>query len=271
MAEIRSQICEILSCLLKLYERNGNEEERLGILIMVCCNMFAPFLSNQLLLGEEANEHTLLKFFAALDRLSDWLKALPARDYTPDDYSGEMERFEATIAELGPILFEQITDGEPYPEAEESGGALGVSAPVDDEAPSGCCGFGKKKAIPLIAKQRPRKPDYSQLVRYLLLRSDFPKRDSQQNTLVHKAAATGNVHALALVLQCEQPASPVNANKDTPLHLAVAGGHVACVEVLLRARANVNAINAVQETPLAKAQIHGHDVLIQMLQKAGAK
>jgi cytohesin len=97
--------------------------------------------------------------------------------------------------------------------------------------------------------------------------------DPEELTVLHWAAASGNIEAVRFLLAPPVGADPRAArnNNFTPLHAAAMQGHAAVCEVLLGAGAEVNAqTNPQGYAPLHSAAFAGHVATIQVLLVHGA-
>lgn len=92
------------------------------------------------------------------------------------------------------------------------------------------------------------------------------------NTILHRAAYTGNVEILdaILLVRADACVDVTNKNGETPLHLAAGKGNLPAVKSLIKAGADINAVNILGDTPLACAVHYGHVEVVQELLQKGA-
>ncbi|KAJ8877897.1 hypothetical protein PR048_022356 [Dryococelus australis] len=108
----------------------------------------------------------------------------------------------------------------------------------------------------------------------LLLNAGLPTEhvvgESGGDTLLHAAAASGNLHSLNLLLGCGADIASRNSVGETPLLKAVREGHVALAKSLLARGADPGACDAEKRTSLHWAAAKGHLDLVKLLVDAGA-
>jgi hypothetical protein len=109
-----------------------------------------------------------------------------------------------------------------------------------------------------------------------ILESDVPidvdaRNDDLGETLLHAAAAAGNVECVRQLLRRGASCSAVDASGATPLHAAADEGHADVIAELLDASAvDVNATDNFQNTPLHRAAGEGHRDAVKTLVKHAA-
>ncbi|KAG2444244.1 hypothetical protein HXX76_001001 [Chlamydomonas incerta] len=99
-----------------------------------------------------------------------------------------------------------------------------------------------------------------------------PKKPGEYHSLLHAAAASGDVPILDALLAAAADVTAVDQDDNTPLHWACrsdAGAKAA--EALLKKKAKLDAVNRAGMTPLAVAAAAGAGGLVDVLLKAGAK
>ena len=120
---------------------------------------------------------------------------------------------------------------------------------------------GNKETDSLIEKQL-KKGDH--------FREAFDESD-QHNTLLHTAAAHGNVEAAKLLIQkFVFNVNAVNEKNASPLHYAAARGSVELCSLLIKHRANAVAVDSSGHTPLSYAAELGHKKVVTLLKSPAA-
>lgn len=87
---------------------------------------------------------------------------------------------------------------------------------------------------------------------------------------LYSAAINGHTDCVRLLLTSEAQVDPVDKNGFTPLCSAVAQGHCKCAEILILYHADVNHAAARGETPLYLACGNGNNECVKLLLEAGA-
>ncbi|KAJ8452564.1 hypothetical protein Cgig2_004900 [Carnegiea gigantea] len=88
-------------------------------------------------------------------------------------------------------------------------------------------------------------------------------------SLLHMAAANGQIHVLSWLLEQALHPDLLNRHKQTPLMLAAMRGKIACVEKLLHARANILMFDSLRgRTCLHYAAYYGHSDCLQAILSA---
>merc|ERR1711871_335281 len=94
----------------------------------------------------------------------------------------------------------------------------------------------------------------------------------QHNSLLHVAAAHGNIKAAEMLIKrVVFDVNAVNEKNATPLHYAAARGDSDLCSLLIKHRANVIAVDASGHTPLSYAKELGHKSVVQLLQSSPKK
>lgn len=96
-------------------------------------------------------------------------------------------------------------------------------------------------------------------------------RDTHNNTVLHHAAASGNLEEIRLCLStCPELLDEQNAVGATALFFAAAKNHGDAVKLLLQFAPNLEIANEHDATPLFMAAREGFDEVAKMLLEAGA-
>lgn len=90
-----------------------------------------------------------------------------------------------------------------------------------------------------------------------------------QWTLLHTAAAKGNLHIIQYLVDQHVSLEPVDYQGRTPLHVACEHGYVSVVQFLAEAGANIGATIDGGLSPLHKAAAQGHLSTVQYLIERG--
>ncbi|XP_072123681.1 cortactin-binding protein 2 isoform X4 [Mobula birostris] len=98
---------------------------------------------------------------------------------------------------------------------------------------------------------------------------DINHLDEEGSSALYSAAKSGYTDFVTLLLNSGAQVDAVGKNLYTPLCAAAAGGHVGCTEVLIAKGANVNYAAEGDETPLYLSCIYGHHECTLILLKAG--
>ncbi|PNW87956.1 hypothetical protein CHLRE_01g008500v5 [Chlamydomonas reinhardtii] len=99
-----------------------------------------------------------------------------------------------------------------------------------------------------------------------------PKKPGEYHSLLHVAAATGDVPILDALLAAAADVTAVDQDNNTALHWACRSDAGAkTVEALLKKKAKLDAVNKAGLTPLAVAAAAGAGAVVDVLLKAGAK
>lgn len=87
-----------------------------------------------------------------------------------------------------------------------------------------------------------------------------------RNSLLHIAAANGQIEVLSFLLNRSVSPDLLNRHKQTPLMLAAMHGKIACVELLIQAGANILKFDTVNErTCLHYAAYYGHSECLKAI------
>ncbi|XP_072915628.1 cortactin-binding protein 2 isoform X5 [Hemitrygon akajei] len=98
---------------------------------------------------------------------------------------------------------------------------------------------------------------------------DINHLDEEGSSALYSAAKSGYTDFVTLLLNSGAQVDAVGKNLYTPLCAAAAEGHVGCTEVLIANGANVNYAAKEDETPLYLSCINGHHECTLILLKAG--
>ncbi|XP_062913904.1 cortactin-binding protein 2 isoform X4 [Mobula hypostoma] len=98
---------------------------------------------------------------------------------------------------------------------------------------------------------------------------DINHLDEEGSSALYSAAKSGYTDFVTLLLNSGAQVDAVGRNLYTPLCAAAAGGHVGCTEVLIAKGANVNYAAEGDETPLYLSCINGHHECTLILLTAG--
>nr|XP_056701987.1 cortactin-binding protein 2 isoform X3 [Euleptes europaea] len=110
------------------------------------------------------------------------------------------------------------------------------------------------------------------LLSMLLNEEGLDINDSYEDgySALYSAVMNGHTDCVRLLLTSEAQVDPVDKNGFTPLCSAVAQGHCKCAELLIMYHANVNHAAERGETPLYLACGNGNDECVKLLLEAGA-
>ncbi|KAF9532672.1 ankyrin repeat-containing domain protein, partial [Crepidotus variabilis] len=94
--------------------------------------------------------------------------------------------------------------------------------------------------------------------------ADINSRDNANQLPMHRAATTGSVGFIKLLLESSTTSTKVRLNTadrigNTPLHLAMDSGHAEAAVVLINAGADRTRENLDNETPEALEGVGGHE------------
>nr|CAI5855029.1 unnamed protein product [Callosobruchus analis] len=95
-------------------------------------------------------------------------------------------------------------------------------------------------------------------------------QDENGNTLLHYAAATGNLDTTSKLLTSGAYTNILNNKGETPLHVACLHAQLPAAELLVKNGANVNATDFTKETPVFKAVRGGNRKLTKFILSKGA-
>nr|CAH7737898.1 unnamed protein product [Callosobruchus chinensis] len=95
-------------------------------------------------------------------------------------------------------------------------------------------------------------------------------QDENGNTLLHYAAATGNLDTTSKLITLGAYTNILNNKGETPLHVACLQAQLAIAELLIKNGANINATDFSKETPVFKAVRGGNRKLTKFILSKGA-
>ncbi|XP_078273553.1 cortactin-binding protein 2 isoform X2 [Rhinoraja longicauda] len=98
---------------------------------------------------------------------------------------------------------------------------------------------------------------------------DINHPDEEGSSALYSAAKYGYTDCLTLLLNSGAQVDAVGKNLFTPLCAAAAEGHAGCTEMLVACGANINYAAEADQTPLYLSSINGHDECTLILLEAG--